>query len=237
MNVWVGTSGYAYKQWKGPFYPQDLSDREMLSYYAGKLNSVEINNTFYRMPSAKLLDGWAEQVPSRFSFVLKASRRITHFKKLRDVKDDVDYLFETASRLGERLGPILFQLPPYLKKDSTLLRDFLALVPEGSKTALEFRSSSWFDDEIYGLLLDRGVALVAADAGKEELPAVVARTAPHGYARLRQESYTPKALSQWVQRLSEPGWEDLYVFFKHEDAGAGPKLAGVFSDLMDVENR
>ncbi len=231
MKTWVGTSGYAYKAWKGSFYPEDLPDRKMLSYYGEQLNSVEINNTFYRMPTPKLLSGWAAQVPEHFVFVLKASRRITHFKKLRDADEELDYLVRTASELGTRLGPILFQLPPYLKKDLLLLGDFLALLPDGFKAAFEFRSSSWFEDDVYSTLAESKVALVTADTESEKLPSVVTATAPYGYARLRRAGYGSEELKPWVERLSAPGWDDLYVFFKHEDAGAGPKLARSFADL------
>jgi uncharacterized protein YecE (DUF72 family) len=235
MNAWVGTSGFAYGEWKGSFYPEDLPDREMLSYYGSQLNSVEINNTFYRMPTVKSLGAWAVQVPERFSFVLKASRRITHQKKLRDAGEDLDYLVTTASELGARLGPILFQLPPYLKKDMPLLRDFVALLPEGVRAAFEFRSSSWFEDEVYETLSERDLALVVADAGNEKLPPVIVGTAPYGYARLRREEYGADDLRAWAEELSAPEWEDLYVFFKHEDAGAGPRLARRFADMVPVK--
>ena len=232
MNVWVGTSGYAYKEWKGSFYPEGLPDREMLSYYGGQLSSVEINNTFYRMPTTKLLAGWASQVPERFSFVLKASRRITHHKKLRDADEELGYLVRIASELGTRLGPILFQLPPYLKKDVSLLRGFLALLLPGVPAAFEFRSSSWFDDEVYETLGEREVALVVADTDDEKLAPVITRTAPFGYARLRRQEYGSDDLRSWAEKLVAPGWDDLYVFFKHEEAGAGPRLAKRYADLV-----
>ncbi len=231
MNLWVGTSGYSYEVWKGPFYPEDLPAAKMLHYYSRRLNSVEINNTFYRMPTPKLLAGWASDVPERFSFVLKASRRITHSKKLRDAGEDVAYLAATAAGLGERLGPILFQLPPYLKKDAPLLRDFLATFPEGLRAAFEFRSSSWFDDEVYAALAERKTALVVADTGEEKLPPVMVRTAPYSYARLRREEYGEDDLRAWVEKLVTSDYEDVYVFFKHEEAGAGPRLAETFRVL------
>jgi uncharacterized protein YecE (DUF72 family) len=230
MNLWVGTSGFSYKEWKGSFYPTDLPDREMLHYYAERLNSVEINNTFYRMPTAKLLSGWAAQVPERFSFVLKASRRITHQKKLRDAADELDYLASVASELGPRLGPVLFQLPPYLKKDEPLLRDFLAVFPEGFRAAFEFRSSSWFVDGIYDALREGGAALVVADTDDEKLAPVIVATAPYGYARLRRPDYGTEDLDRWAERLAAPEWQDLYVFFKHEEAGAGPRMATEFTE-------
>lgn len=235
MRLWTGTSGYAYKEWKGSFYPGDLPARKMLGYYAGRLNAVEINSTFYRMPTSKVLSGWAEQVSGDFSFALKASRRITHFKKLRDAGEDLEYLVGTASELGARLGPILFQLPPFLKKDAALLSDFVSLLPDGFRAAFEFRSSSWFVDEVYQVLAEKGVGLVVADTGSEKLPPVVERTGPFGYARLRRESYSDQELRSWRRALSGTRWDELYVFFKHEDAGAGPRLAERFNRLTARE--
>lgn len=232
MNTWVGTSGFSHREWKGTFYPEDLPQKEMLSYYASQLNSVEIGHTFYRMPTVELLTGWAARVPARFSFALKASRRITHDKRLRDAGGELEYFLTAASELGPRLGPVLFQLPPYQKKDAPLLRDFLALLPDGTRAAFEFRSSSWFDDEIYRALEDRGAALVVADAEVANLPPVITRTAPFGYARLRRDDYGTGDLVEWAERLTDPGWEDLHVFFKHEEAGAGPRWAREFAGLL-----
>ncbi|MBI4541107.1 MAG: DUF72 domain-containing protein [Gemmatimonadetes bacterium] len=232
MNAWVGTSGYAYKEWKGSFYPEDLPDAQMLHYYGGRLNSVEINNTFYRMPTKKLLQDWAAQVPDRFAFVLKASRKITHQKKLKDAQDEVGYLVRTASELEAKLGPILFQLPPYLKRDLPLLQEFLAQLPEDCRAALEFRSSSWFEDAVYDALRAHNVALVTADSDEEKLAPVIVPTASYGYARLRREDYDAKAMRAWAKKLAAPEWDDLYVFFKHEDAAAGPKLAEAFAGLL-----
>lgn len=232
MGAWVGTSGFSYKEWKGTFYPEDLPEREMLSYYGRQLNSVEINHTFHRMPTTELLASWAARVPDRFSFALKASRRITHQKKLRDASEELEYFVATSSELGPRLGPVLFQLPPHQKKDIPLLRNFLALLPGGFRAAFEFRSSSWCDDEVYRALEDRGAAFVVADAGSEKLPPVITRTAPFGYARLRRDSYGADELVEWAERLTAPGWEDLYVFFKHEEGGAGPRWAREFAGLV-----
>ncbi len=231
MRLRTGTSGFSYKEWKGSFYPEKLPANQMLSYYAERLEAVEINNTFYRMPNAKLLDGWIEKVPEDFQFSLKASRKITHFKKLAEADDEVSYFLEVSTRLGSRLGPYLFQLPPYLKKDAGLLRAFLGLLPPGTRAAFEFRSTSWFDEEIYQVLSDHQVALVVSDTEKIEDPPVV-RTAPYGYARLRREEYDGSGLQRWAQQLTKAGWEELSVFFKHEDAGAGPQLAARFRDLM-----
>lgn len=188
-------------------------------------------------PSCSSGDRWREGSarpigPERFSFVLKASRRITHHKKLRDADEELGYLVRTASELGTRLGPILFQLPPYLKKDVSLLRGFLALLPPGVPAAFEFRSSSWFDDEVYETLCEREVALVVADTDDEKLAPVITRTAPFGYARLRRQEYGSDDLRSWAEKLVAPGWDDLYVFFKHEEAGAGPRLAKRYADLV-----
>jgi uncharacterized protein YecE (DUF72 family) len=231
MPYHIGTSGFSYKEWKGSFYPEDLPAKQMLGYYAERLSAVEINNTFYRMPKRELLAGWSEQVPESFTFVLKAPRRITHTKKLRDAGDDVAYLCDAAAELGPRLGPILFQLPPYLKRDVSLLDDFLAEIPDGVRAALEFRSSSWLEDEVYETLRRHGAALVAADTGEESNAPLVA-TAPFGYARLRRVEYDAGSLRAWAERLRAEEWEDTYVFFKHEDAATGPRLAAEFAELI-----
>ena len=227
MKCWVGTSGFSYKAWKGSFYPEDLPNDGMLAYYGSRLNAVEINNTFYRMPKRTVLADWASKVPDDFSFVLKASRKITHFKRLKDTEDELGYLVDVSSELGARLGPMLFQLPPNLKIDVERLRDFVALFPEGLRAAFEFRHDSWFADETYAVLGDAGVALVAADTGADEPPPVVA-TAPYGYLRLRRETYESGDLARWASVVSDQAWEDVFVFFKHEDAGAGPALAERF---------
>jgi uncharacterized protein YecE (DUF72 family) len=226
----IGTSGFSYKEWKGSFYPEDLPDKQMLPYYAERLDAVEINNTFYRMPTRRLLEGWAEQVPPAFAFALKTPRRITHDKKLREVEEDFRYLFETARVLGGRLGPFLVQLPPYLKKDLALLGDFAAALPEGTRAAVEFRSSSWFDDAVYDLLSSRGVALVVSDMDEKPEPPVV-RTAPFGYARLRRVEYDDAALGAWAGRFASAAWDEAFVFFKHEEAGTGPRYAARFREI------
>ncbi|HUF89850.1 MAG TPA: DUF72 domain-containing protein [Gemmatimonadota bacterium] len=230
MRLWPGTSGFSYKEWKGSFYPEDLPDAGMLAWYADRFPAVEINNTFYRMPTRKLLEGWAGQVPDGFRFALKASRKITHQKKLADVGEEIAYLVETSRVLGPRLGPTLVQLPPWLKKDVPLLSRFLALLPDDFPVALEFRSSSWFDDDVYAALSDHGAALVVSDTGKGEPPVV--RTAPFGYARLRRVEYDESDLEAWAEAFAEPRWDDLFAFFKHEEAGTGPKLAARFREIV-----
>ena len=231
MSLYVGTSGFSYKEWKGTFYPEKLPAADMLSYYAERLNAVEINNTFYRMPSVQLLEGWRAKVPDGFSFILKASRRITHQKRLKEADDPLSYLLETSEILGSRRGPMLFQLPPYLKKDVDRLQAFVTLFPDGFRAAFEFRNDTWFDEEVYEVLRARSLALVTADMGDESAAAVVS-TAPYRYARLRRETYGAGDLEAWATQLTDAGWEDLYVFFKHEDAGAGPRLATRFREIV-----
>ena len=227
MKYWVGTSGFSYKAWKGSFYPEDLANDGMLAHYGERLNAVEINNTFYRMPKRATLADWGSKVPDEFSFVLKASRKITHFKRLKETQDELSYLFDVSSELGARLGPMLFQLPPNFKIDVERLRDFVSLFPQGLRAAFEFRHDSWFADETYTVLGDAGVALVAADTGEDEPPPVVA-TAPYGYLRLRGEDYDADDLNRWARVVVDQKWADVFVFFKHEDAGAGPALAQRF---------
>jgi uncharacterized protein YecE (DUF72 family) len=219
MQIFVGTSGYSYKEWKGSFYPEDIKNPDMLRYYAERFSAVEINNTFYRMPQASVLEGWAGQVPPGFLFVLKASQRITHRKRLKDANEPLGYLLETATVLGSKLGPVLFQLPPYFKKDVARLRDFLAILPDGRPFAFEFRHATWADEEVYGLLRERGCALVCADtenSGEEGAPIVP--TAGWGYLRLRRCDYTSGELAPWVDRIRAQPWERAFVFFKHEES-------------------
>ncbi len=235
MNFWVGTSGFSYKEWKGSFYPEDLKNDQMLSYYGERLKAVEINNTFYRMPSPKVLVDWGEKVPEDFAFVLKASRKITHFKRLKpEAADELAYLLEVSQELGARRGPILFQLPPNLKVDVERLRNFVGLFPKGFRAAFEFRNTTWFDDEVYEVLNGAGAALVTSDTGQDEPPPVVA-TASFGYARLRKEAYEPGELARWAESFNNQGWDDIFVFFKHEDEGAGPALADLFIKELESE--
>lgn len=224
MNLHVGTSGYSYKEWKGSFYPPDLPAGGMLRFYAERFGTVEINNTFYRAPTRSVLENWAAEVPSTFRFVLKAPQRITHIKRLKETEDPVSYFFDVAGALGERLGPILFQLPPNMKKDAARLADFLRQLPPGPRVAFEFRHESWFDDEVYELLRGRGAAMCIAEAEDGvEVPPVA--TAPWGYMRLRRPDYTDADLQSWLKKMHAQSWADAYVFFKHEDEGRGPAMA------------
>jgi uncharacterized protein YecE (DUF72 family) len=230
MNLYVGTSGYSYKEWKGTFYPKDLPDKQMLHFYGERFRTVEINNTFYRMPKASVLEAWAGEVPIDFKFVLKAPQRITHEHRLKDAGDSVSYLLEVSGVLKDRLGPLLFQLPPYLKKDVPRLRDFLALLPPQCRAAFEFRHQSWFDEKVFGLLRDRKAALCIAEAeGDLEVPFVA--TSDWGYLRLRRPDYGDAELKTWVRRVREQNWLDAFLFFKHEDEGKAPQMARRFLEL------
>ena len=231
MRVRTGTSGFSYPAWEGHFYPPGTKRPDMLSFYAGKLGAVEINNTFYRMPKADLLERWRDSVPESFRFVLKASRRITHHQRLKDAGDSVEYLFDTAKVLGEQLGPFLFQLPPYLRRDDDRLAAFLERLPAGLRAAFEFRHASWFDDAVFALLEEAGAALCVADAGGDHDAPLVATT-DFGYLRLRREDYDEAALRSWADRIQRQPWRETYVFFKHEDEGAGPRMAARFETLL-----
>ena len=223
MNTQVGTSGYSYAPWKGSFYPEDLKAADMLRYYSQRFPTVEINNTFYRMPTAPLIERWASETPESFSFVLKAPRRLTHEKRLEDPESE-EYFFRTAGLLADRFGPTLFQLPPFFKKDLARLQGFLARIPNGRRVALEFRHASWFDDEIYDALRASGAALCLADTDEAPNPAIEPTT-DWGYLRLRRIQYDEAALDAWAARIRSQSWKEAWVFFKHEDAGTGPKLA------------
>ena len=231
MKIQVGTSGYSYKEWKGSFYPEKLPDKQMLRYYAERFKTVEINNTFYRMPKAAVLEAWASEVPADFHFVLKASQRITHMQRLKDCDESVSYFLEVAGTLKERLGPSLFQLPPNMKKDVPRLRTFLALLPSSRLSALEFRHASWFDDEVYQLLRDHNVALCIAES-EDDLEVPFVATAGWGYLRLRRADYDARALRDWAKRVQDQDWSAAFVFFKHEEEGKGPQLAGRFAEVI-----
>ena len=232
MNLYVGTSGYSYKEWKGTFYPEKLPAKQMLRYYGERFRTVEINNTFYRMPTASVLEAWAGEVPADFRFVLKAPQRITHIQRLKDAGESVSQLLEAAGTLKERLGPLLFQLPPNFKKDVPRLREFLALLPPRCRAAFEFRHPSWFDDEVFGLLRDHQAALCVAEA-EDDLEVPFVATADWGYLRLRRPDYGDAELTAWVKRVREQDWRDGFVFFKHEDEGKGPQMAKRFLELAE----
>jgi uncharacterized protein YecE (DUF72 family) len=232
VQVRVGTSGWNYPEWKGAFYPVDLKPAGMLPYYAQRLSTVEVNNTFYRMPTARVVEGWAAAVPITFAFVLKAPQRITHFARLRDVDEPVRAFCDNARLLGPRLGSLLFQLPPGFRVDAGRLADLLALLPSDVRAAFEFRHPGWFTDEVYARLAARNAALCIADNDDGTTPAVA--TADWGYLRLRATGYADDDLRGWLATMRRIGsrWRDAFVFFKHEDAGAAPALAARLAGLV-----
>ena len=232
--ILVGTSGYNYPEWKGSFYPADLPASKMLPYYAGKFPTVEINYTFYRMPTPKLIAGWRAQVPPEFRFTLKAPKRITHDKRLRagEVAESVTGFITAAAELGPQMAALLFQLPPNFKKDAGLLKEFLSLLPPRTTAAFEFRHDSWLNDEVYGLLAEHRAALCIADFGTKTTP--LRPTARHGYFRLRDEGYQVADLGRWADEIlaHTDAWDDVFVYFKHEDEGKGPEFAKAFLDQL-----
>jgi uncharacterized protein YecE (DUF72 family) len=234
MKLYVGTSGYSYKEWKGKFYPDDLPEKEMLRFYSRTFNSVEINNTFYRMPKPAVLESWAAEVPADFKFVIKASQKITHFSRLKEESaDSVRYLLDVTRVLHERLGPILFQTAANLPKDIPRLERFLQFIPKEQRATFEFRNSSWFVPETFDLLRSHNVALCIAEA-EEEVPTPFEPTADWGYLRLRRPGYSEEDLKQWAQRIRATSWNNVFIFFKHEDEALGPALAQQFNQLWKM---
>ncbi len=229
MKLWVGTSGYSYKEWLGKFYPERMSPKDMLSFYAARFSAVEINNTFYRLPKESVLQLWVRQVPLEFRFVLKAPQSITHRKRLKDAGPEIEYLFRVASTLEHYGAAVLFQLPPNLKKDIERLQNFLALLPNDRAAAFEFRHPSWFDDDVFACLRSRNCALCVADTDESESRDWTT-TATWGYLRLRRSEYSDADLLQWKQRILAQSWDDAFIFFKHEDGARGPKFAAKFLD-------
>lgn len=234
LTTLVGTSGFSYAAWKGSFYPPDIAADAMLSHYAQHFACVEINNTFYRMPRSDVLSRWAQQVPGDFRFAIKASRRITHQRRLRDARDNLAYLYGQLDALGDRLGAVLFQLPPQLRKDVARLDEFLRALPADGRAVIEFRHDSWFCDEVHARLATAGVASCTADHDPEDgtPSAPLWSTARWGYARLRRRRYTDDELAEWLARLREPelGWDRVFVFFMHED----PEPAARFERLASA---
>jgi uncharacterized protein YecE (DUF72 family) len=229
MRLLAGTSGYAFKEWKGPFYPEKMKDAEMLGFYAGKFPTVEINNTFYRLPKESVLQEWASQVPEQFTFAIKASQRITHHARLKPESfDTVDYLLKNTAALGGRLGPILFQLPPNLKKDVDRLRAFVERLPKDRRYTVEFRHESWFEDDVFDVLRARDIALCITE--QPEFASPVVATASWGYARLHKLNYDEAGLVSWADKLKAQTWKEAYVFFKHDEGeGSGPPAVGTFT--------
>jgi uncharacterized protein YecE (DUF72 family) len=230
MSLLVGTSGYSYKEWKGSFYPEKIPAKEMLRFYSERLSTVEINATFYRMPQPSMLENWKEQVPGSFRFALKAPQRITHIKRLKETGEETKYFFETASVLADQFGVVLFQLPPNMKKDLPRLETFLAQLPPATRAAFEFRHLTWFDDDVLDLLRSQNRALAVSDT--DDLPTThIDKTADWGYLRLRRVQYSEANLVEWLGRIRDQHWQETFLFFKHEEAGTGPKLAAQFLQL------
>jgi uncharacterized protein YecE (DUF72 family) len=233
MSLAIGTSGYSYAAWKGKFYPERFSAKQMLAYYSERFPTVEINNTFYRMPTPSLVESWAAQVPAQFHFAIKAPRRITHEKRLKQVDEEVARFLDVTSVLGVRRGPLLFQLPPNFPRDDARLSEVLALLPAGVKAAFEFRHASWFDEAVYALLRRRGSALAVTETDEAQSTPLVT-TAPFAYARLRKTEYTDDELYTWLARLRSLGCEHMHVYFKHEDDARGPAFAQRLRALSGV---
>ena len=231
---WVGTSGYNYPEWKGSFYPADLPAKKMLPYYAARFPTVEINYTFYRMPTEKLVAGWAGQTPSPYKLTLKAPRRITHDKRLKDVGEDVKFFCEVAGTLGEKLGTLLFQLPPFQRKDLTVFDAFLGELPPNVRAAFEFRHVSWFDEEVFDRLAARNLAVCIADSDKLSTPVRV--TADYAYFRLRDEGYQADDIKRWADVIARDAasCRDVFVYFKHEESGKGPEFARLLMDHLGL---
>jgi len=232
MRIHVGTSGYNYPEWRGTFYPEELPAKAMFGFYASRFATVEINYTFYRMPTTKTTTAWLNQAPAGFTYGLKAPQRITHIKRLMDCEEDVRFFSESARVLGPHLGPLLFQLPPSFRCSMARLEEFLNALPDDMRAAFEFRHDSWLNEEVYARLAAKNVALCIADFGDKTTP--VRATAKHGYFRLRDEGYTGPDLERWAQALADhaDAWEDVFVFFKHEEEGKGPEFARDFLEIL-----
>ncbi len=234
MAIWVGTSGYNYPEWKGSFYPEQLPAAKMLPYYAERLSTVEINYTYYRTPNKKTLAGWSAATPDRFRLTLKAPKRITHDARLEDCADRLRYFVETAATLGSKLGALLFQLPPNFKQDLAVLDAFLETFPPDVVAAFEFRHGSWLNDEVYRRLKARNLALCVADSETMATPVVI--TADYGYFRLRDEGYTPQDIGRWAETIRDAttSCRQVFVYFKHEEAGKGPQFARLLLDALGL---
>lgn len=235
MTYWVGTSGYNYSEWRGPFYPSDATDNVLLRLYGERLSSVELNHTFFRPTSVRQMQAWAKEAPEKFAFSVKAPRGITHDLRLRDAADLVTDFFETARAMKTKLGVILFQIPPFLRRDVARLEDFLHQIPTGFRVAFEFRNRSWLTDEVFECLGRFGVALCAVDSAEREVPPQ--STAPFGYIRFRQPGYGDEDLAAWARRIQEvgAGWEDVFAYFKHESDARGPAYAMKLRTLLEAE--
>ena len=230
--LYVGTSGYSYKEWKGSFYPSNLTPKEMLSYYASHFHAVELNNTFYRFPKENMIESWRAQVPDDFRFTLKAPQTITHYRRLNGAAAQTKLVLDTVSALKHQLGAVLFRLPEDMEKDLKRLETFLKDLPPDAPAAFEFRHSTWYDDDVLELLRRHNRVFVVSD--RDEMPAQhIDKTADWGYMRLRRVKYSESDLVDWIKKMKAQKWKDTYVFFKHEDEGTGPKLAAKFIELVN----
>ena len=231
--IWVGTSGFQYSEWKGTFYPNTLSTPKMLPFYASHFPTTEINYSFYRIPSEKTLTNWAVATPERFRFSLKAPQEITHVRKLRDCAPVLERFCEALNSLGGKLGAVLFQLPPVLRNDTALLKDFLAGLPPGLHSTFEFRHASWLNDETFAALKSKNTALCIADT--EKLTTPLMPTANFGYFRLRNLDYARADIARWAEAIIQQRgqWKDTYVYFRHEETGSGPKFARQLLEALD----
>jgi len=232
MNIWVGTSGFQYPEWKGTFYPEKLPVAKMLPFYSERFRTTEVNYTFRRIPSSKTIQGWCDNTPDSFKFSLKAPQKVTHFAKLRDCGDTLNYFHQITSTLEEKLGPVLFQLPPAFKVDTSILTSFLQELPHGMSAAFEFRHPSWFEERVYDLLRAANVALCIADS--EKLTTPIVSTANYGYLRLRREDYEQSDVTRWAETVERhrAAWTNAFVYFKHEESGIGPKLAAQMLQIL-----
>jgi len=224
LRLYSGSSGFSFPEWKGSFYPAGLAQGRFLSFYGERLDAVEMNNSFYRMPKPEILARWAGEVPEHFRFAIKAPAHISHRARPAAAAGAMAELWKVAQALGERLGPVLFQLPPTLAIDLDRLRGFLALVPRGMRAAFELRHESWSDPAVHAALREAGCALCISDLPERGEPPLVA-TAGFGYLRLRRTRYSKARLTAWAERMGAAGWDECYVFFKHEDSAAAPRLA------------
>lgn len=230
MNLYAGTSGYSYKEWKGSFYPANLAAKDMLRYYASKLPAVELNNTFYRLPQPGMIESWKAQVPGNFRFSVKASQGITHFRRLKDAADATKRMLDIVSGLEDRLAAVIYRFPEDMEKDLKRLDAFLKHLPQNPPAAFDFRHPTWFDEDVRQLLRSENRALVISDTN--ELPvSQIDKTADWGYVRLRRVNYSTADLRDWISRMKDQDWKTAFVFFKHEDEGTGPRLAEEFINL------
>ncbi len=233
MQLWAGTSGFQYPEWKGAFYPEKMPASGMLAYYADIFATTEINYSFRRIPSEKTIANWAAATPARFKFTFKAPQKVTHFARLRGCADTLIFFQGVLANLGGKLGAVLFQLPPSFKKDEALLREFLHELPPGMQAAFEFRHASWFADEVFDALKERNAALCIAESAEAAAPSVA--TADFGYLRLRREDYQPDDIARWAEFVKgQAQWRETFVYFKHEEAGVGPRFARAFMDLTNA---